>query len=239
MILFWRTLTFHPTCPPSQDHDASSVALLAQQPLFSPTVSSAWSQMSSEFRGHNMMCSKSCEELPSRLRAASQTLQDELQIQQFAWNICSELKVNLKHTFNGISGFHSFIFPLNIIHYSARASKQTPRWLWKQSARPGISCAGREGSHRFPGWDEPWQKQALNQGSSCYIIPNDPHNDLMYFSDWQWLLFAVFRKSQPPLFILLFKSIECSLYLSVSFSRNPSLPLFFPSSRDLNVDYNS
>lgn len=37
--------------------------------------------------------------------------------------------------------------------------------------------------------------------------------DLMHFSDWQWFLFTMFGKSQPPLFILLFNSIECLLYL--------------------------
>lgn len=63
--------------------------------------------------------------------------------------------------------------------------------------------------------------------SSCYVIPNDLYSDLMYFSDWQWLLFAVFRKSQPPWFILLFNSMECSLYLTPSFHCSPLLPFFF------------
>lgn len=44
-------------------------------------------------------------------------------------------------------------------------------------------------------------------GCSLYVIPTGCCSDLMYFSDWQWLLFAVFRKSQPPLFILLLNSI--------------------------------
>lgn len=39
------------------------------------------------------------------------------------------------------------------------------------------------------------------------------YSDLMHFSEGRWLLLTVSRKSQPPLFILLFNSIECLLYL--------------------------
>lgn len=75
-------------------------------------------------------------------------------------------------------------------------------------------------------------------GSSHYVILDGFYRDLMHFSDWQWLLFTVFRKSQPPLLILLFNSIFA---LSETHCLSPqplaSFCVFFPMRDECRLQY--